>query len=178
MVRTLMPGHTLRPAPRLALLTSLGFLLAACAVAPKPSPVSFREIQREDDVYRVVARWQGAPPADLEDRLLVRCAEVVERDGGTTFFIVNADFEVTNTAFLAAGSPVTPVFRVPEEMPAEGAKDQPPGQSSAMITLKFFRGGKAPAGYRLYDVEKILRLRRTVTVRMDGSVGAGIGVKR
>jgi hypothetical protein len=162
---------------RLALLAVLSAAVTACAVPPKPGPVSFREIQREDDVYRVILRWQGAAPRDVEDQLLVRCAEVAQRDGGTRFFIANADFEVTNTAFLAEGSPANPVFRVPEEKPAEGVKDQSAGSGSAMVTIKLFRSGKAPAGYRLYDVEKILRLRRSVTIRMDGSVGGSIRAK-
>jgi hypothetical protein len=177
------PKLTPRSLTRLALLAWFGVLLTACTIAPTPSPVTFREIQREDDVYRVIVRWQGAAPADLEDRLLVRCAEVAQREGGTTFFLVNADFAVTNTAFLKEGSPVTPVFRIPEElpadeMPAEGVQAQAEPGASARVTLKVFRPGKAPVGYRLYDVAKILRLRRSVTVRQDGSVGAGIGVQR
>jgi hypothetical protein len=162
----------------MALLALAGFVLAGCAVAPKPGPVTFREIQREDDVYRVIAKWQGAPPGDLEERLLVRCAEVARQDGGSTFLVVNADFDVTNTAFLKDGSPVTPVFRVPVDRAEDAPKGKAAAPVSAMVTIKLFRPGKAPVGYRIYDVNKILRLRKAVSVRFDGSMSANAGGPR
>ncbi|HEX7928710.1 MAG TPA: hypothetical protein VF678_14035 [bacterium] len=174
MLRALQMSASLR----MLLLATVAGALAACAVAPKPGPVTFREIQREDDVYRVIAQWQGAAPSDLEDRLLVRCAEVVRQDGGTAFLVVNADFEVTNTTFLQDGSPTTPVFRIPAASSDDASKAQPAAPVSATVTIKLFRPGKAPAGYRLYDVGKILRQHRAVSVHMDGSADGRVGMSQ
>lgn len=168
-------------------LAEIAVLITACAPpnparAPAPAP-AYREIQREEDVYRITVHWQGAPPADVEERLLTRCAELARREGAATFFVVNADFDLTNTTFLAEGSPLTPVFRVPEA-PRTPDSGEPPPRTSLTVTIKLFRPGQAPQGYRLYDVEKILRLRRTLAGasrasrrewcgRPGGSVNAG-----
>jgi hypothetical protein len=150
---------------RLAPLLPLAALLLGCSPgAADRAPglaVTFREIQREEDVFRISLRWQGAAPADVEDRLLQRCAEVASREGARYFFLVNADFDVTNVAFLKEGAPLTPVFRVP---PAEEGTPPPP-RSSATVTIKLFQAGREPAGYRLYDVEKIQRARHRITHR-------------
>jgi hypothetical protein len=147
---------------RLALLLPL---LAAALLGC--TAVTFREIQRDDDVYRIGVRWQGATPVDLAERLLLRCAEVARREGARYFFLVNADFDVTNEAYLKEGSVLTPVLRVPEE---NEAGQPPPARTSATVTVKFFRAGNAPPGYRLYDAGKVLR--GHVTGRFDGSVGS------
>jgi hypothetical protein len=153
------------PMCRIALLLPLlAAVLYGCTAGPAGRPsaaaVAFREIQREEDVYRIGMRWRGAAPADLEERMLLRCAEVARREGARYFFLVNADFDVTNEAYLKEGSVLTPVFRVPEE---EEAARPPPPRTSATVTVKLFRAGQEPSGYRLYDAEKVLR--RHVTLR-------------
>ncbi len=152
----------------------LGGILLGCAGPPASSPVSpvtFREIQRDTDVYRITLRWLGAAPADAEERLLRRCAEVALREGARYFFLVNADFDVTNVAYLKDGSVVSPVFRVPEE-----DEDGRPltVHTSATVTLKLFRAGREPPGYRLYDADKVRRAQGRFTIRMDGSVGGSL----
>jgi hypothetical protein len=148
-----------------------GFACSGCAPGPSPQvpagAVAFREIQRDADVYRITLSWREDAPPDLEERLLKRCAQVALREGARYFYVVNADFDVRNEEYLKPGSRLTPVFRVPAPEPEPGGASPP--RTSATVTIKLFGAGQEPEGYRLYDVERVLRQR--LTGRFDTRVG-------
>lgn len=157
------------------LVCSMILGLIACSSEPKPGPVAFREVPRQENVYRVTAQWKGPWPADLQEQVLARCAEIAGREGARTFFIMSADFDITNTAYLKAGSPTPPVMVVPhEKTPAEVSDTT--GLTFATVTMQIYPPGREPAGYRLYDVAKTEQAQRKGAAPDTGSVGFGVGV--
>jgi hypothetical protein len=107
--------------------------------------------------------------------MLARCAEIAGREGASTFFIMSADFDITNTAFLKVGSPTPPVMVVPHEK-TQVEREDTTGLTFATVTMQIYLPGQEPPGYRLYDVAKTERAHQQATAPDNSSVGFGVGV--
>ncbi|HEX7928711.1 MAG TPA: hypothetical protein VF678_14040 [bacterium] len=156
-----------------AVMTATG--LAACSSQPKLGTLTFDHAALERSMFRITSHWRGAAPADLQEQMLAKAAEVARSDGGSTYSIASADFEVTNTAYLTEGSPRTPVMLVAPDRPREKPKPGEPPTFHAQMVIQVYRQGQAPEGARLYDVAKIERDRSPDTSASRGSVGFGVG---
>jgi hypothetical protein len=127
--------------------------VAACttaAVAPATLTTRVQVLDAPVDpaVYRVTVRWQGDAPDDREALLLERCARVAEAAGGRTFYVVNASERLAHPEWLVEGGVDSPTLIVPESEIAGG------GALSALIRV--FGRERAPEGFRLYDVQRVL----------------------
>ena len=143
----------------LAGLLFCGILLASCAreMPQSASPVKVTDVALDPGVYRITVRWPARMQVpNAEALLLIRGAELAQKAGARSFFIVNASAPIQNTQWLVEGSMVAPTQIVPLSQ-SLAEMEMPDGMLVAIIRV--FRSSAAPKGYPLYDAERILRER-------------------
>jgi hypothetical protein len=137
----------------------LAALLGAC-VTEQPGDAASRQVwvlhvTVEPGVYRITVRWSGAPPPYREALLLERAARLAAAAGAPAFAVLNSSEPLGHAEWLAPQAVFLPIPLVP-------AHDVPDGKGLTAL-IRVFPGASPPDGLRLYDAQRILRERISVS---------------